>query len=361
MKKLFAAICCVLVPLLASHTSFANTEKYRIAAIIPLSGQVASLGSYVQKGIQLAIENLPASERENIEVIFEDDQFNPVKTISAYRYLKTKGRIDAVFVVGSPPANALGPITEKDKTLLVAIGASDPTIAIGKKYSFIHWVIPPVLGEKLASEISERGYKRIAFVVAEVTGAIADADAAIEALHKRGDGGKVVFRQNYLKDNTDYRAALTQIRHNEADAVVAVLFPGALSSFAKQFKELKISADLIGMETFEDEAEVKASQGALVGAWYVNASDSTNEFTESYKKRFGELPGWGSGNGFDSLRLISSGIRKVGHSTDDVVNYLRNIKDYQGASGTYSSSGDNRFTLPAALKRVTNSGFESLN
>jgi branched-chain amino acid transport system substrate-binding protein len=207
----------------------------------------------------------------------------------------------------------------------------------------------------------KRDFKKIAFVVADVTGAIADVDAAIDALKKRDAGERVIYRQDFIKNTTDYRSVLTKIRQEKADAVVAVLFSGALASFAKQFRELRIQADLIGMETFEDEAEVKASNNTLVGAWYVNASDSTSEFVEAYKKRYQEHPGWGTGNGYDSLKLISLAVKNVGSSSDKIRDFLRSVKDYSGATGTYSASGDNRFTLPAALKKVTQDGFESFN
>jgi branched-chain amino acid transport system substrate-binding protein len=359
--KIRAFISFLLLTLLLSHPAFAETEKYRIAAIIPLSGQVASLGTYVRNGIELALTSLPISERERLEVVYEDDQFDPLKTVTAYRKLKASGKVDAVFVVGSAPAIALGPITEKDKTLLMAIGASDPTIAVGKNYSFIHWVTPAVLGEKLSDEMIKRNFHQIAFVVVETPGGIADVDAAIEALKKRGVSDQNIYRQSFLKEVTDYRSVLTQIRQRKTDAVVAVLFSGALASFAKQFKEMRIEAELIGMETFEDEAEVKASNGALVGTWYVNASDNTKEFVESYKKKFGEHPGWGAGNGFDSLKLFSVAVHEVGTDNDAIRDYLRAVKNYSGATGVYSASGDNRFTLPAALKRVTAKGFESFN
>lgn len=348
-------ILLLAVPLPA----FSEPEKYRIAAILPLSGQVASLGTYVRKGIELAIESLPSSERASFEVVFEDDQFEPAKTIGAYRRLMATQRVDAVLVVGSPPANALGPITEKDRTLLFAIGASDPSIAVGKTYSFIHWVVPSVLAKKLANEMVKRNFQRVAFVVGQVTGAVVAADAAVDALNVRGEAERVVYRQEYVKDTMDYRSALAKIRKQRADAVVAVLFPGALASFAKQLREMGMQAELIGIETFEDEAEVKASNGALVGAWFVSAAENRSDFVETYKRKYKEHPGWAAGNGYDSLKLIYLALKDVGPNNDLIANFLRAIKDYPGATGTYSASGDNRFTLPATLKRVTQRGFES--
>ena len=363
--RIFRTLTTCLLLLFATGLSFtasaeSSQRKYRIAVIIPLTGQVASLGNYVKRGIDLSYEGLSKEKKDAIELVYEDDQFDPSKTVTAYRNLKGNGGVDAVFVIGSPTANAIGPILERDKTILLAIGASDPTIAVGKKFSFIHWVIPSVLGEKLAPELKRRDFKRIAFVAAEASGAIADTDAAIDSLKKIGLQDRIAYHQTFAKGETDFRSAMVQMRDKKVDAVVALLFPGALSSFAKQFKSMQLSAELIGMETFEDEGEVKAANGALLGAWYVNASDPTDQFVNDYKARYNEHPGWGTGNGYDSLRLITDAVTSVGTDNEKVRDFLASVKDYSGASGRFSSSGDNRFTLPAALKKITINGFEPL-
>ena len=41
--------------------------------------------------------------------------------------------------------------------------------------------------------------------------------------------------------------------------------------------------------------------------------------------------------------------------------FLGGVRDFSGAAGTYSASGDNRFTLPAALKQIQNSAFVKLH
>jgi len=339
-------------------TAAADPTPYRIAVILPLTGQVASLGNYVKNGLDLALAELPAEQRSKIEVTYEDDQFNPTQTISSYRNLKSGSGVDALFVLGSPPANAIGPITEHDKTILMAIGASDPSIAVGKKYSFVHWVTPPVLGEKLAEELVKRNFHSVAFVTAQASGTVADTDAAVAALQKNGRGNTVVYYEKFPKELTDYRSALLQMKSKNADCVVAALFPGALSAFAKQFRENKLSAQLAGMETFEDDDEVKASQGSLIGGWYVNASDGTSEFVSLYKKNYGSHPGWASANGYDVIKMFAAGISAVGPDNDKLRDYFNSLRDFRGASGVFSASGDNRFTLPAAVKIVTSTGYQ---
>lgn len=354
LKRLLLVLSAVIS---LNTAADAAPPKYRIALIIPLTGPVASLGEYVRNGATYAYENLDPALRERIELIVSDDQFDPKQTLSIYNQLSTQAPVDAVFVLGSSPAIALAPITERKKQILMAIGASDPTIVEGRRYAFIHWVIPSVLGAHLADELIRRDFRRVAFIAGEASGTIADTTATSHELAKRGFGDRVVFSESYEKGLTDYRTVISTLKSKQADAVVLAMFPGALSAFVKQAKQLELRAEIIGMETFEDEAEVKASDGTMQGLWYVNASDPTGDFAEKYRGRWGTHPGWGSGNAFDAMALVGRAIAAGKSDADSVREYLRSVTIYKGASGTYSASGDNRFNLPASLKRIVGEKF----
>ena len=114
------------------------------------------------------------------------------------------------------------------------------------------------------------------------------------------------------------------------------------------------------METFEDHNEVKNSDGILIGCQYVNAANPTEPFANDYKARYQEFPGWASANGYDSIRLLAKAALNYGNDAKATANFLSTLKDYEGASGKYSAFSDNRFTLPAALKVVTASGFDEV-
>ncbi|MBN8549878.1 MAG: ABC transporter substrate-binding protein [Deltaproteobacteria bacterium] len=362
MKNL-PALLFILAAWLCPQSSIADAHEgpYRIGVIIPLSGPVASLGNHVRKGIALAYDNLSEDSRRSIQLIYSDDRFDPKQTIIGYQQLSAQKPLDAVFVLGSPPANALAPITEKNKQVLVAIGASDPDIVKGRRYTFIHWVIPPMLGKRMSEELIRRDFKRIALVSAEASGALADKNSVVDALQSVNEGSRIIYDQSFQPSETDYRSAITSLKAKKVDAVILVLMPGALSSFTKQAQQLGLNAEIAGMETFEDEDEVKASQGTLLNKWYVNGADPTDEFVNLYKSKYGIAPGWAAGNAYDSLNLIALAISEDLQKTNDgVQNFLANVQDYRGAAGTYSSSSDNRYLLPAALKRITQLGFVSI-
>ncbi|RMG41177.1 MAG: amino acid ABC transporter substrate-binding protein [Candidatus Dadabacteria bacterium] len=356
-----------LITLVAAFSGLASAyganndpDQYSIGVILPLSGSAATLGNYVKNGIELAYNDLSPERKRGLKLYFEDDQLKSRNAVSAFQKLYSSERINAVFVLGSGIGNAVSPIAERKKVITVAIGASDGGIAIGKKYSFTHWVVPEVEAEVMAKELKKRDYKRLAIISTEQEGAIAVYNAVTAALKKHDLLIRIVLDQTFLPDVTDFRTYITKMRAKKVDAVIVLLFPGALGSFARKVREAGLKTDMAGIELFEDSSEVKASNGALIGQWYVNASDGQKWFRRRYKKAFGEIPGWGAANGYDALRIVEEGFFRYGADNDKIAEFMRTLKNYSGAAGTYSATGDNRFALPATIKIVTKDGFKSL-
>ncbi len=82
--------------------------KYKVGVILPLSGPASSLGNYLKKGIDLAYEQLSATQRENLSVLYEDDQLTAVKTVAAAQKLVNVDKVNALFVLGSGSGNVAG-------------------------------------------------------------------------------------------------------------------------------------------------------------------------------------------------------------------------------------------------------------
>ncbi len=169
-----------------------------------------------------------------------------------------------------------------------------------------------------------------------------------------------MFDEQVLPDSTDFKSILSKAGAKGTKAIILCLFPGGTASFAKQNKLLGLQADLIGIELFEDQNEVNAAQGGLLGQWYVNADLAAPWFLDLYREKYNEYPGWAAANAYDSLALIAAAFSSEGADNRAIARRLGSLKDYSGASGPYSATGDHRFSLPAAIKVVRESGFERL-
>ena len=364
MKRAMRVLClCFLFLIFAEalpSSAVAEGKPYTIGVIVPLSGDAASLGNYIRKGVIFSYDSLPASVHDRVRILFEDDQLQPAKTVSAYHKLVSTDHADAIFVTGSGSGNALGPLAERDKKLLIAVGASDKRFASGTTYVFTHWVSPESETVPLVDEVKKRGFKSIGIITSEHEGANALREAFLKELKKQDLAERIVFDEKVAMGAQDFKTLLAKARTKNVDAMCTIILPGSLATYAKQVKEVALPAEIFGYELFEDVNEVKASEGTLVGKWYVNASDPTNEFRERFKMKFGELPGFGAGNAYDSLALVAFAAAAFNGNNLLIANHLRELKDYKGAVGLYSATGDNRFALPATLKVVTADGFKKL-
>ncbi|MEZ4753579.1 MAG: hypothetical protein R3A13_04615 [Bdellovibrionota bacterium] len=117
---------------------------------------------------------------------------------------------------------------------------------------------------------------------------------------------------------------------------------------------------LVGVELFEDEHTVKAAGDALLGQWYVNADQAAPKFIALYQATYEEYPGWATANSFDAVNLINQAFTAEAGDPLKMAKHLTELKDFAGAAGVYSATGDNRFTLPAAVKIVQEGGFKKL-
>lgn len=339
-------------------TPLSEGRKVSVGVILPLTGEVAAIGYAVKNGIDLAYESLPPTLKDRIVIHFEDDGFQPKNTVTALSRLLSEKKIDVLINAGSSTSNSLAPIAESKKLPFFGI-ATDPKVSTGKKYVFNFWVSPEAETDLVVPEMVKRGYKSIARLAT-----IHDMNTAIKKSFDTKSAGKISITsdEEYASDAKDFKSFLTRIRADKPDAILALLFPGQIGVFAKQAREMGINAPLVGYEMFEDPGEVKASNGAMIGQWYVNADEPVDSFVTVYKKRFPDAATFGSANGHDAIKLIAAAVEK-GVPPDQFSTFLKEIKNFTGALGTYSfttEAGNNSFTLPAALKIVTEKGFEQM-
>ena len=335
----------------------AAASGFRVGVILPLSGANASIGNYLRNGILLAHGSLPPALRDKVKLFFEDDQLLSSRSVSAFNKLVDINRIHAALVLGSGVGNALAPLAERQKIVLIAIGASDRNVVADRNFAFIHWITPETEAKTLLTEMRKRNYQRIALLYQEQEGAIAVYRAVARAFDEAGMKSRLAMEEQ-VNYSDDFKTFIARARARNVDAVVVALFPGMVSSFARQAYSSSWKPALVGLEMFEDANEVKASDGALIGQWYVNADDAAPEFVSNYKAAYGDHPGWAAANAYDSLKLISAGFERYGADSTRIAEFLHSLKDYSGAAGQYSASGDNRFILPATIKIVTETGFE---
>ncbi len=335
-------------------------EQYKVGVILPLTGNSANAGAAMQRAIELAFELLPPAARERIKPVYEDDQMLPARSVSAFQKLLADDKIDAAIVFGSGAGMALGPAADERGIIVIALAASSKKVCAGRQYVFNHWMPLESQARKMVNEIARRNYGKIALVSHVQEGIEAIESAFIEALRAGQMEDRLVLKESFAPDTTDYRSFISRAKANGVDGVCVMMMPGGSGVFARQARELGLRAEAFGVEAFENDEEVKAARGALEGSWYVNTDDPGGWFVDRYREKFGGHPGLATANAFDSVNLLAQALMKEGHDNEKIARHLRTLENYPGACGTYSATGDNRFTLPVAVKAIRQGRFEKL-
>lgn len=116
-------------------------EVVPIGFVGPLSGGAAYYGRNVQRGIQMAADEIAESggfevegRRVRFEIVSMDDRYLPYETATAVRRLLQQRRPSVIFVPHAGGIRAVQEINVNEPKFLLAAYSSEPSIQIGRAH-----------------------------------------------------------------------------------------------------------------------------------------------------------------------------------------------------------------------------------
>jgi branched-chain amino acid transport system substrate-binding protein len=320
-----------------------------IGATLPLSGNLAFLGEPYKNAMLLALDKAMSNPdlKYNYKIVFEDDQFDPTKGVTAVNKLISIDKVDALTSFGSPVGSAIAPIAEQNKITHLNGIASDPSVAVGD-YNFVHWTPPYEEVDVLLSEFEKRGIKNVVLFEQNMAGALALANSFRDKVG--GTGVNIVATESYNSDVRDFRTSIQKVKGLQADAYLLLLASPQLEILAKQIQEAGIEMPLTTIEgfMFTDQPEL------FTGLWYVAPADMQQWFVDEFTTKYGSAPKLGGGNGYDAVTLLVSAFEEAGNGktkpTEQAVQKaLAKVKNFSGAMGEGLSVDSSGLIVTKAL------------
>jgi len=353
MKKIIIGVIAVILIVVGISYFGKNSnqpsvkEPIKIGVILPLTGDAAFIGDAAKNSAILAKESF-GKTKNTYELIFEDDQADSKKTVSAFRKLVDIDKIRAVGTGFAGPGNAVAPLAEQEKIIHFSI-ASDLNIAKDKPFVFNHWIKPENEAGVYIKEAKRQELKKIAMIATNQQGIIAIRDALI----KEDPTIFILKDELFNPQEKDFRTAVIKAKNEGADAFIMMLLPGQLTSLVKQIKDLNINVPLTSVESFEYDLEAVPM---LEGQWYVTSADPSEEFTASYKEKYNGLPQPGSAYAYDVIRILMTAFEKE-KTNEGVAKFISGIKDFIGVTGVLSVDSDGNINSKAVIKKIINGKF----
>ncbi|HLC85501.1 MAG TPA: ABC transporter substrate-binding protein [Candidatus Nanoarchaeia archaeon] len=340
--------------LLVLSSCSGSQDEIVIGAILPLNGDLASLGESAQHALELAVEDNPG-----IRLIVEDEGNCDTKlALSATQKLISIDHVDALIgPICAGPFKATQPVTTTAEIPhfgpimnqgLIDDGNVSSPYAIG--------LLPPpkMIWKRLAEHAITLGAK-IAIINAIDGGSELNVQNFVKRFNELG--GEVVFHEKVPIGTRDFRTTITKI--DQTDALVwPHLFRDDRIAFYAQVEELAALEDqtILGdlYIDLEPQKYIDALGPLLEGAVLTNFKQATSpEFLERFTQRYGEAPALGADNSYDSLMLAVRGIKECG---DDAACVIRSVKEgpYSGASGLLAFDENGERAGEVSVKTIIN-------
>lgn len=339
-KKIIIGVVVILVILAAVIYSPKEKPagKIKVGVIAPMSGQYGALGESIKDAILMSFENDP-----NIQVIFEDDAFDPKKAVSAYQKLTSIDKVDTIINVDSPSLDANQALIEKDNILTFHLTESNT-----KKDDTVFQTIPfsyPIFSA-IGKEAGTR-YKRIAVVY---SGSL-DIFKTDAEYFKKELGGNVVTEDFNVSPNSDMRTEVTKILAFNPDAMTVIVDKDTgiklLKTLAEQKGNRNVSVICDANIEFVVGDYIKAlgSDKMLQGCISANLpADTAQSFKDAFRAKYKYDPLFISDYAYDSAEMIK---KLEGVSKKDWKSTIAKM-NFEGVSGKVSF--DNLGTRPAAYE-----------
>ncbi|NDE68133.1 ABC transporter substrate-binding protein [bacterium] len=271
----------MIISILGSKRSQAPSIQ-SIGIIGPFSGEVASMGESVRRTIDLAL----ATSTRAISPLYEDDQCDGKKAISAYESLKLKN-VHVFYIACSGSVMAVAPLAKQDGNLIVTAYAGSSEIR--KLGDEVIRFIPDALTviDAMVANAEAHPMETYAVLFENQDYARSVADGLEQRLGKR-----IVAKEAYLSSDKSFLTHIAKVKAARASAIIYVPVSDVSAQIVlKEMKQLQVRIPIIGDVNLCDYSFSPKDFGLHGMCWKANLSTpGFTAFVDSSKAAYGVAP-----------------------------------------------------------------------
>jgi len=331
----------------------------RIGAILPMTGQASGYGKWMERGIDLAVEDVNASggiSGRKLEVIVEDSKSDNRAGVDAANKLTSVDHVPVIMTTLTGVTQAVIPVTERSKVILFT-SATAPGLTEQGKYVFRNATNVANEVDRMVSACKDDLHLgRVAMIYLNNPVGVWAHDYFRKSF--ASIGGELVAAQSFQPDATDFRTQLLRVKAADPEALYIMGYQQD-GLIMKQARELGIRCQFLGAIDCELPEVIRIAGPAAEGTIYTKASfDATSgdaavrSFAVRYRERYGEEPEVYGATMYDATRIIADAIRAVGTNPDRLRAHILAIKGYLGVSGTTTFLPNGDVQKPVELKMI---------
>jgi len=346
------AIAVIIIPRI--ELAIRNYNTVQIGAILPLSGDFASWGGDIKKGIDLGVDKVNSSGGINgkkLRIIVKDYSGTNQHAVSAVSSLLKTHVPVVIGGLHSPATLAVSPFFQDSETVLLNLLSAAPQASNLGNYIFR--ICPSDNYEPIAlAEFVVEKYHRVAVLSSSDSSSVDFADTFIRKLESSRVTIPIDLRGENWEDNID--VFLRKLNKAAPDAILLAFYNIENTiKVLQQIKKTNLRAKILTTAIMDNAGFITSDkQMAFDGIIFATLQShslmpkTSDErlFFDTYNSRYSSSPTWAATYAYDATLLLSQILERGAITGSQIRNTLYSIDDFKGISGpiNFDSKGDNR-------------------
>lgn len=330
----------VLVAVLVAHNFKKNEPKQdstiHAAAILGVTGPASLDSEEIKRGIELAQADL-AKEGIILDMTIEDDNTNPVKTVTAFQKILTTQR--PAFLIGpvwSFLGNAIaGQIAEEHIPTYQPANTSE--FITSNDFGPLFFGFPKISSKQALTEQFLRDHQIKTVLIATDSDTWGIAHKAMYEKAARNVGVTIIGNEVLVPgDVSVINPLLSKYRNNQPDAILlSDGYDSVDNVFMKRYIQYGYRSYVLGDKSML--ARDNKDMALKIGKISILVLVPSPEFVSKYKEKYGVDPNPYADSAYDGVMMMVQAIREVGTDSSAIISYLKNPSlKYKGYQTTYA-------------------------
>jgi branched-chain amino acid transport system substrate-binding protein len=324
-KKVVVGVAAVVVVALVLGAYFlwprggGESQTVRIAANLPLSGDLAIFGAAVRDGGIMAVEDLEKADPSGPKLKFDwqDNAGSPTTTVSIMQkqYLQPPD----IYISGVKPQTMaiIDQVNAKGTPHFLWIFDAFINKNAPKKNNFRTWVSYKIEPAKYFEYIDKRKPQRVAILYVNLPHAEEEFNTLV--IPRLKDRGIEVYAEAYDLGIQDYRTLALKVRDFNPDLIILNGFPHTLTGIVRALRPLGLikdgntigTYDMIDVGTILGPDELEGIR--VIAPAYVTQVDTpkVRQWRERFKEKYNKEPWYTIAFAYDMVQIIHDAAKRL--------------------------------------------------
>ena len=300
-----------------------GVQTFTVGTSGPLTGDNAIYGVAVKQGVELAVNEINASDSKiKFEFLSQDDEADGEKAVNAYNNMMDNGMQVLVGPTTTGASIAVADACYPDRPFMLTPSASSTDVTAGKDNVFQVCFTDPNQGVCAADYMAEHyGDAKIAVIYRNddaYSQGIRDA-----FVKEAGDKGlSVVYQGTFTLDtSSDFSVQLAAAQTAGADLVFLPIYYQPASVIFAQAKAMGYAPTFFGVDGMDGILNMPGfdttlAEGLVLMTPFCATVESSKGFVDAYVAAYGTTPNQFAADAYDGVYIVKEALEKAGCTAD---------------------------------------------